>query len=173
MNQLLVIQFTNRFATGLYKMIISPALRIPIFASAHIERCGLLWTFIVFWGDTAGHSVSSEMRLLPVIACFAWRLFCGFQTQFVCHEAGQTCLRTWVLQGTLSTAKSPQKLVPHSPSVSWCTLPPRDLQQDSAPVNHSGEMFGNDTLWSSLPSCPSSLHSPQAVLGSPLQWTLL
>lgn len=169
MNQLLVIQFTNRFATGLYKMIISPALRIPIAASAHI----ICRAFILFWDDTVGHSLSSEMRLLPVIACFAWRLFCGFQTQFVCHEAGQTCLRTWVLQGTLSTAKSTQKLVPNYPSVSWFTLPPRDPQQDSAPVNHSGEMFGNDTLWSSLPSCPSSPHSPQAVLGSPLQSTLL
>lgn len=169
MNQLLVIQFTNRFATGLYKMIISPALRIPIAASAHI----LYRAFILFWDDTVGHSLSSEMRLLPVIAGFAWRLFCGFQTQFVCHEAGQTCLRTWVLQGTLLTAKSPQKLVPNSPSVSWFTLPPRDLQPDSAPVNHSGEMFGKDTVWSSLPSCPSSPHSPQAVLGSPLQSTLL
>lgn len=150
-------------------MIISPALRIPNFASADI----IYRAFILFWDDTVGHSASSEMRLLPVIACFAWRLFCGFQTQFVCHEAGQTCLRTWVLQGTLSTAKSVQKLVPNYPSVSWFTLPPRDLQQDSTPVNHSGEMFGNDTLCSSLPSCSSSPHAPQAVLESPHLATFL
>lgn len=63
-----------------------------------------------------------------------------------------------MLQGILSTTKSPQKLVHNYPSVSCFTLAPGDLWRDCASVLHRGELLGNNTLWPSVPPGPSSPH---------------